>query len=460
MSTPLQFSSQPEQPWKSVSSSALSSTSISEVTITAAGGPAETWDGFGGCFNEIGWQSLRRLPGKERAKIMEALFGESGLKLDSGRIPMGASDYASEWHSYTERRDDFALDGFSIKRDQTELLPFIHEAQALRNDLRFFGSPWSPPTWMKFPSVYNFGNFKMEEKYLDCYARYFSRFITTYREHGVNVSEVHPQNEPVADQKFPSCVWTGEQLCEFIGGHLGPVLARENPGTEVWLGTMNTDDYQGMFLPTLADKTARRYLRGVGLQWAGKGVAHRLRQQHPDLPVWQTENECGNGTNSWAYAHKVFDLIVHYLGAGCSGYVYWNLVLPPGGQSSWGWLQNTLITVDPDTGRWTLNPEYYVMRHFSTHIRPGARRIPLAGTWAGASVAYFNSDGSLAVVSHNPTKEARVLSIKLAEHEVEMELPALSFNTLVWESTAGKPIHGNLSSASAKGHQASQPAMA
>ena len=140
---------------------------------------------------------------------------------------MGASDYASDWHSYTEKRDDFALDSFSIERDQAELLPYIQEALARRPDMQFFGSPWSPPTWMKSPSVYNYGRFRMEPRYLDTYARYFVRFLETYKARGVRVGQVHPQNEPVADQKFPSCVWTGEQLCDFIGGHLGLVLARE-----------------------------------------------------------------------------------------------------------------------------------------------------------------------------------------------------------------------------------------
>ena len=434
MSSPLHLSSVAGQPWQTLTASKLARVSASEATLTAAGSPAETWDGFGGCFNEIGWQNIRRLTKANRKAVLDALFGENGLRLDSGRIPMGASDYASEWHSYAEKRDDLALDSFSIERDQTELLPFIQEALSLRKDMRFFGSPWSPPTWMKFPAVYNHGRFRMEAKYLDSYARYFARFLSEYRDQGVTVTQVHPQNEPVADQKFPSCVWTGEQLREFIGGHLGPVLAREAPGTEVWLGTMNTDDYMGMFLPTLADKAARKHLRGVGLQWAGKGLAHRLRQLHPELPVWQTENECGDGQNSWDYAHKVFDLFVHYLGAGCSGYVYWNMALPPGGRSSWGWLQNTMITVDGDTGRWALNPEYHVMRHFSTFIRPGARRIPLGGTWSGAAVAYERTEGGTVVVTHNPTEKARRLRVELSGCESVITLPARSFNTLVWES--------------------------
>ena len=33
----------------------------------------------------------------------------------------------------------------------------IKEAQKRSPELSFFASPWSPPTWMKFPKAYNYG---------------------------------------------------------------------------------------------------------------------------------------------------------------------------------------------------------------------------------------------------------------------------------------------------------------
>ncbi len=425
------FATTAESAWRDINRSGPSSRTETSALVEAAGEAAEVWAGFGGCFNELGWQALRELAPRERGAVLDALFGAEGLRLDLGRIPMGASDYASEWHSYADRPGDFALEHFSIERDRTELLPYIQEALSRRPDLCFFASPWSPPAWMKSPAVYNHGRFRMEARYLDAYARYFARFIAAYRAEGVRISQVHPQNEPAADQKFPSCVWSGEQLREFIGGHLGPVLAREAPEVEVWLGTMNTADYPGMFQPVIADEACRRHLRGLGLQWAGKGVAHRLRQLHPELPVWQTENECGDGTNSWDYAHYVFDLVLHYLDAGTTGYVYWNMVLPPGGVSSWGWRQNAMITVDPAGGTWSANPEYHVMRHFSAFVRPGSRRLPLRGSWAGGAAAFVLADGRVALVSHNSGARPRPLRVRLGGGEFETVLPARSFNTLI-----------------------------
>jgi O-glycosyl hydrolase len=74
------------------------------------------------------------------------------------------------------------------------------------------------------------------------------------------------------------------------------------------------------------------------------------------------------------------------------------------------------------------------MKHFTSFIRPGARRIPLVGTWSGASVAYRRPEGDVVVATHNPTATARRLRFEIAGEEKVIELPPRSFNTLVWDS--------------------------
>src|SRR5579859_6029558 len=105
---------------------------------------------------------------------------------------------------------------------------------------------------------------------------------------------------------------------------------------------------------------ARAYVSGVGYQWAGKSAVQRTYQSWPDLQLMQTENECGDGTTTWAYAHSVFTRMHPYLSNGVNSYMYWNMVLPPGGRSTWGWPQNTMITIDPAHQTVTYNPEFYV----------------------------------------------------------------------------------------------------
>ncbi|GIP59694.1 glycoside hydrolase family 30 protein [Paenibacillus sp. FSL W8-0186] len=398
----------------------------------------QTVDGFGGCFNELGYFALQHISDEERKEVMKKLFDPDGeCRFSICRLPMGASDYAAEWYSLNETDGDYAMEHFSIERDKQVLIPYIKEALRWNPNLTLFASPWSPPTWMKHPKAYNYGTLRWEPDVLQAYALYFVKFVQAYAEEGITIHQVYVQNEPVADQKFPSCVWTGEQLRDFIRDYLGPAFREHGLTTEIWLGTINgpdpyrqeNTDYDVYANVVLSDPEARQYISGVGYQWAGKYALQRTVESYPELRYMQTENECGDGKNSWEYAHYVFNLYKHYYTNGVNSYIYWNMVLEPGGRSTWGWTQNAMITADPDTKRVVYNPEYYVMRHFSYFIQPGAVRLGIRGTSAGNALAFQNPDGGRIVIVANPFKEPRTLSLQVGSESISCELPALSFHT-------------------------------
>mgnify|MGYP000626964516 CR=1 FL=1 len=56
------------------------------------------------------------------------------------------------------------------------------------------------------------GKLIWEPKNLQAYADYFVRFVKEYQHEGITIDQIHVQNEPVANQKFPSCMWTGAEL--------------------------------------------------------------------------------------------------------------------------------------------------------------------------------------------------------------------------------------------------------
>jgi glucosylceramidase len=284
---------------------------------------------------------------------------------------------------------------------------------------------------LKHPRAYNYGTLVWERKHLAAYALYFVKFVQAYAREGVRIAQIHPQNEVVADQKFPSCLWTGAQLRDFIRDHLGPAFARAGLNCEIWLGTLNTDDYNAFPFTVLSDPRANSYVAGVGFQWAGKAAIQRTHAAWPEKRLMQTENECGDGLNTWAYAHYVFGLIQHYISNGANAYVYWNMVLPEGGLSTWGWRQNSMITVDIKRQRLTYRPEFYVMRHLGQFVEPGAHRMGLAGTWAGIAVAFRNPRGSTVIVMHNPFADARPVMISSGAAACRAELQPMSFNTFV-----------------------------
>jgi len=145
----------------------------------------------------------------------------------------------------------------------------------------------------------------------------------------------------------------------------------------------------------------------------------------------QTESECGESKNTWEYAAYIFNLIRHYGSHGISSYVFWNMILRPGGVSTWGWPQNSLLTIDPEKGRVTYNPEYHVLAHCSSQVNPGASWQPLGGAWSGDSVGFLNKDGSEVVVVHNPFEDSRTFSFQGKEEGFSAVLPPYSYNTFV-----------------------------
>lgn len=69
--------------------------------------------GFGGCFNELGWDALRRVSEEERKQFLDELFLPENCNFNYGRVPIGANDFSLEWYSCDETRDDFELKDFT-----------------------------------------------------------------------------------------------------------------------------------------------------------------------------------------------------------------------------------------------------------------------------------------------------------------------------------------------------------
>lgn len=386
--------------------------------------------GFGGCFSELGWEALQLANKEERETFLEELFSKDKCDFNVGRVPIGASDFSLAWYSCDEADGDYDLKHFNIERDKQYTIPFIREAQKRQKDFSLFASPWSPPTWMKTMKVCNYGTIRMEDRVLKTYAQYFIKFVKAYEAEGLKVAQIHVQNEPISDQKFPSCVWTGEKLRVFIRDYIGPALKEAGLDTELWLGTINTTfmDYANT---VLADEKARSYLTGVGFQWAGKYAIEQVEESYPELRLMQTESECGDGKNSWAYMEYIFTLMRIYFNHGAERYVYWNMALKDGGISTWGWCQNSLCTVNPETGELKYQPEFYLMKHLSHFVKEGARVLGMKGHWTANSLAFENMDGSIVLVVNNNLDYDRQFEFVHGEKSFAAELKAHSLHTFL-----------------------------
>ena len=84
--------------------------------------------GFGGCFNEIGWDILQKVDKSERKQFFDELFLEENCGFNTGRVPIGANDFSMEWYSCDDKKEDYELTGFNIERDKSHTIPYIREA--------------------------------------------------------------------------------------------------------------------------------------------------------------------------------------------------------------------------------------------------------------------------------------------------------------------------------------------
>jgi glucosylceramidase len=417
------------------------------VTVNAASS-FQTWEGFGGAFNELGWSYLTTKALQDQA--LQLLFGNDGCRFAWGRIPMGASDYAMDRYTLNENSGDTEMTKFSIERDKQKLIPYIKAAQAIKPEIRFWASPWTPPTWMKSSpyqtpgnpvNAFDGGTMKSDEATLKAHALYFVKFIKAYAEQGIKIDYVAPQNEPNYSQNYPSSIWSPSTFTSFIGKYLGPALASANPTAQIMLGTMSNNGANAdvaVANAVLADATAKGFCKVMGVQWgmSDANPVSNLQSKGAGIPIWLSEHKCGGnpGANVAAapndanYAKDSWGWIRDAIKRGLTAYNTWNMVLDKGGKgidNTRVWAQNALLVVDG--GQLVQTPVYYVFRHLSQYVAPQAKRIDATG---GDAVAFKNPDGSLVAIMYNSGAANNNYVVSIGGKNLQFAMPASGWATI------------------------------
>jgi glucosylceramidase len=463
-----------DQPWQQQSTANITSAQADSTIAIDITKTDQAIEGFGTCFNEQGWASLSALDKNQRTSVMKELFSKEGGNLTYNRMPLGANDFALEYYSLDDTDGDFAMKDFNTREDEKTLIPFIKAALAVNPDLYLWASPWTPPAWMKVNKHYachpesswntmieNFkasmngkpddnplrfrletmknglsteglvkegqDGFIQKPEYLQAYADYFAKFVDAYKAKGIKISMVMPQNEFNSNQCYPSCTWKAASLANFIGKYLGPAMQRK--GVDVFFGTVERAN-PALTDTVLNDADAKKYVKGVSFQWAGKDALPKIRKEHPGLFYVQSEQECGNGLNNWEGAMHSWDLMKQYIGNGVRAYCYWNTSLFENKASRWGWYQNSLVTVNDTTKEYKFTPEYYVLKHTSHYLSKDDKRLITSGTFSDA-MAYLTANGTVIVIAVNKTASPMKVSILLKGKTYTANLPALSINSMI-----------------------------
>jgi glucosylceramidase len=407
----------------------------------------QTIEGFGGCFNEKGWEALSVLDSEERRAVMRRIFDpKEGLGFSVCRVPIGANDYAIDRYTLNETPLDCEMKHFSIERDRKRIIPYIKEAMSIQPGLRLWASAWTPPTWMKDNRAFDSGAFLDAPNIYRAYALYLLKFIQAYRREGLPMEAVAIQNEPGTLTNYPSCDWTPVQYLTFIRDYLGPLFQKEEMHDAIMLGTFNQPNLAAHALTVLVDPRARQFVSRCGMQWFSIGFVDQVRAAAPGLTVWQTETDCGNWfwlptfdpnkpPNNFEYAAYTWEKIRDWLKAGVTVYDLWNIVLEPPGLSidaKRPWPQNSLVTVDPETRAVRYTPLYGAIGGFSRFVPPGSRVVEMEGYYAWADcVAFTDPFGRAVVVFYNGKQTPASVKVRVRRGVYAVNMPPQSFATLV-----------------------------
>ena len=204
----------------------------------------------------------------------------------------------------------------------------------MKGSIRFWASPWTPPTWMKqgpfsagnVVSPFDGGTMKSDDATMRAFADYLIAFVQAYAQLGINVEVISPQNEPGYTGNYPTCGWSPANYTTFVGQYLGPAIATAGLATKIMLGTFNGGDGDTTMVGNLmGDASARSYIRVLGYQW---GMWRNIpRAKEYGLPIWQTEHQCGNypwatpfdasmAPNDQAYAVESWGLVRDWIKRG------------------------------------------------------------------------------------------------------------------------------------------------
>jgi len=102
------------------------------------------------------------------------------------------------------------------------------------------------------------------------------------------------------------------------------------------------------------------------------------------------------------------------------------------------WPQNALLTVDRETNTLTATPAYWVFRHVSQFVSPGAVRVDALDPNEPDqpdrldALAFRNPDGSFVLIRHNVGDEATQETLSVAGTTVQFEIPGAGWATMNW----------------------------
>lgn len=381
--------------------------------------PARTYQtflGVGAALTDASAETYAKLSKEKQQEFMQAYFDNSkGIGYTLARTNIHSCDFSSGSYTYVTEGDK-ELTSFSIEHDKQFRIPFIKEAiKAAGGALTLYASPWSPPAFMKDNNNMLRGG-KLKPEFYQSWANYYVKFIKAYEAEGIPIWGLTVQNEPMATQRWESCIYTAEEERDFLKNFLGPTLHKEGMADKkviVW--DHNRDLLYQRAQTYFNDHEMSKYAWGIGFHWyedwsGGKQMFSNVamvNKAFPNKNILFTEG-CAESFDSTRYKHwglgeEYGRSMINDFNNGAVGWTDWNILLDETGGPNH--VQNFCfapVHADTRSGELIYTNAFYYIGHFSKFIKPGAKHIISSPSRSQLmSTSFLNEDGSMVVVVMN-----------------------------------------------------------
>ncbi|MEW2125063.1 RICIN domain-containing protein [Streptomyces sp. NPDC007259] len=395
---------------------------------------------------------IQGLSQDKRNALMTSLFSSAGdgIGLSYLRQPLGSSDFNADSSLYTY---EDSPGSFSIDRDKAEIIPVLKQATSVNPTIRFMGTPWSPPAWMKTNNALNGGSLKPES--YQAYADYLVKAIKAYGQQGITLTDLTVQNEPEFAASYPSMTMTSSQQADFFKV-LDRTLTAANLPTNL-LAFDHNWDHPNYPLEVFNGTPGMSRVIGAAFHCYGGNPSAQQQVVGAAKRVFFTEcsgTESADRSTTFADTLKwhAENLVVQNMRNGGETVVDWNLALDQnGGPHQGGCSDRCNGVVEIANGNVTRNAEYYVLGHVAKFVKPGATRIGSTSQGSGGveNVAFQNPDGTRAAYVVNSATSSQQFSLTDNGRSLVYTLPAGAVATFVWSGTDGgttEPPAGSIDS--------------
>jgi glucuronoarabinoxylan endo-1,4-beta-xylanase len=299
---------------------------------------------------------------------------------------------------------------------------------------KVWSTPWSPAAQFTSGDSVDGGDF-VSTNY-QAYASQLAGYVATMKKkYGVNIYAVSVQNEPDVSANYESCIWTAQQIHDFVPYLYAALAASNVASTKIVLAedeSWQTDLYStAMSDPAVAPDVGIVACHDYDGSPPSNVPAALPTYENPDAALWETEVSTfdpydGSITNAMYWAERIH---LYMTDAQVNAFHFWWLISDNSDNEG-------LTSTNGIPAK-----RMYVLGNYSRFVRPGFYRIGVANNAFTSISAYKSTNtGSFAIVAVNSSSTPVTQTFNLTNFTAASVTPWVTSGTLSLESQASVAV--------------------